>query len=251
MRVTGEVAVERLRVASLEPVVELLADRAGELVDELAHVDEVEGPHPLLDESRRLVEEPEVGLDLLRRAGPLHLDGDDVPVREHRAVHLADRGGGDRLGVELDEEALDRLAQVLLDHALDLLVRERAHVVLEAAQLGDDVRREDVRPHREQLAELDEGRAELVEQLAEVLAALRRRAVDDPRAVPSTSREEVGQPVALEEVAEAVPDGDLGDLGQPAEVTRLRGRFSHDPKCSTRRKEALFGYDVKSHRKRS
>ena len=92
-------------------------------------------------------------------------------------MHLADRGGGDRLAVELQEEPLDRLAQLLPDDALDLLVREGAHVVLEPAQLGDDVRRQDVGPHREQLAELDEGRAELVEELAEVLAALGRRAV--------------------------------------------------------------------------
>ena len=98
----------------------------------------------------------------------------------------------------------------------------------------------DVGAHREQLAELDEGRAELVEELAEVLAAL-------PTALPSTiavavpaARDQVGQLVALEEVAEAVPDGDLGDLRQPAEVPRLRRCLRHEPKCSTRRLEALF-----------
>ena len=47
-------------------------------------------------------------------------------------------------------------------------------------------------------------------------------------------RQEVGQLVPLEEVAEAVPDGDLGDLGQPAEVPTLGRRLSHNPKCSTR-----------------
>ena len=134
-------------------------------------------------------------------------------------MDLADRGGGDRLAVELEEEALDRLAELLLDHALDVLVRERAHVVLEPAELGDDVRRQDVRPHREELAELDEGRAELVEELAEVLAALGRRALGELAAV-APAGQEVGQLVALEEVAEAVPDGDLGDLRQPAEVAR-------------------------------
>ncbi len=96
-------------------------------------------------------------------------------------MHLADRRCGDRLVVELEEEALDRLTELLQDDALDLLVRERAHVVLEAAELRDDVRREHVGAHREQLAELDEGRAELVEELAEVLAALRRRAVGELR----------------------------------------------------------------------
>ena len=119
VRVAGEVPMEGLGVAAFEPVVELLADRAGELVHELAHVDEVERPHALLGDSRRLVEKTEVGLDLLGRTRPLHLDGDDVAVREHRAVDLADRGGGHRLAVELEEEALDRLAELLADDALD------------------------------------------------------------------------------------------------------------------------------------
>ena len=90
-------------------------------------------------------------------------------------MHLADRRGGERLLVELEEQPLDRLAELLLDHALDLRERERPHVVLEAAQLGDDVRRDDVGARREQLAELDERRPELVEHLAQVAAARRRR----------------------------------------------------------------------------
>ena len=63
------------------------------------------------------------------------------------------------------------LAELLADRALDVRERERAHVVLQAAQLGDDVGRDDVRPRREQLPELDERRAELVEHLAQVPAA--------------------------------------------------------------------------------
>ena len=81
-------------------------------------------------------------------------------------MHLADRGGGDRGRVELGEELLDREAEVFADHALDVLVREGTHVVLERLELDQDVRRDDVGPRREQLAELDEGRAELVEHLA-------------------------------------------------------------------------------------
>ena len=225
MRVAGEVPVQLLRVAALEPVVQLLADRAGELVHDLAHVDEVERPDPLLDDSRGLVEEAEVGFDPLRRAGALHLDRDSVSVRKNRAMDLADRCCCEWLGVELEEETLDRQAELLLDDTFDVLVRERAHVVLEASELRDDVRRQDVRPHREQLAELDEGRAQLVEELAEALASLRGRSLEDlPVSAP---REKVGQLVALEEVAEAVPDGDLGDLRQPAEVACLRRRLGH------------------------
>ena len=120
----------------------------------------------------RLVQQREVGLDLARRARALHLDRDAVAVREHGAVHLADRGGRHRRLLELEEEPLDRLVELLLDRLLRQLERERADVVLEAAQLGDDVRRQDVRPHREQLAELDERRPELVEHLAQAPAAL-------------------------------------------------------------------------------
>ena len=156
---------------AFEPVVELLPDRAGELVDDLVRVDEVERADALLREPCRLVHQREIRLDLLRRVRPLHLDDDATAVRQRRAVHLADRRCGERHLVELDEEPLDRLIELLADRALDIRVRERAHVVLKPAQLGDDVRRHDVRPRREQLPELDERRPELVEHLAQVTAA--------------------------------------------------------------------------------
>ena len=171
MRVAGEMLVEGVGVARLEPVVELLADRARELVDELARVDEVERADPLLREPRRLLEELDVALDLARRVRPLHLDDDATAVRQRRAMHLADRRRGERLLLELEEEPLDRLAELLADRALDVGERERPHVVLQRAQLGDDVRRDDVRPRREELAELHERRAELVQHLAQLAAA--------------------------------------------------------------------------------
>ena len=209
--------VERFGIAALEPVVELLADRARELVHELSRIDEVERAHPLAHEACGLVEKREVGLDLARRVRPLHLDGDAVPVRERRPVHLADRGGRDRGRIEVGEELLDRETEVLADHALDVLVRERPHVVLERLELDQDVRRDDVGPRREQLAELDEGRPELVEQLAQVLAALRGRSLRRELRPP---RQQVGQAVGLEEVAEPVPDGHLRNLGEAPEVPR-------------------------------
>ena len=140
-------------------------------------------------------------------------------------MHLADRRGGDRALRELDEELLDRQAKLELDDLFDLLERKRRDVVLELAKLEDDVRRHDVRPSREQLSELDEGRAELVEHLAEVLPALGALAVARRR--PAAPREEICQPVALEEVAEPVLDGDLGDLRDPAQVARRRSPSGH------------------------
>src|SRR5204862_1965599 len=101
VRVAGEVPVQRVGVPALEAIVQLLADRPGELVYHLADVYEVERADALLGDAGGLVEEPEVGFDLLRRAGALHLDRDLVAVREDCAVDLADRGGCDRLLVEL------------------------------------------------------------------------------------------------------------------------------------------------------
>ncbi len=220
----GEVPVERVRAPRLEPVVELLPDRARELVDHLVRVDEVERAHPLLRDPRGLVQKREVGLDLARRVRPLHLHRDAPAVRERRAVDLADRGGGDRGLVEVEEEPLDRLAELLADHALGVRVRKRANVVLEPAQLEHDVGRDDVRARREQLAELDERRPELVEHLAEVLPPRRAGAVPRHRRRVDPLRDQVGEAVPLEEVAEAVLDRDLRDLRETAEVAGGRRR---------------------------
>src|SRR4051812_42811395 len=219
-----ELVVEGFGVAGLEAVVELLADRARELVDELARVDELERAHTLADQARGLVEQREVGFDLARGVRALNLDRDPAAVRERGAVHLADRGGGDGRLVEVGEELLDAQLELLADHALDVLVWDRADVVLELLQLEHDVGRDDVGTRREQLAELDEGRPELVEHLAQVPAAfrrVRRRGVE-----LGVARQQVGQAVGLEEVAEAVPDRDLGDLGDPAQIPPA-GRARH------------------------
>ena len=129
----GEVAVERVRVPCLQPVVELLPDRARKLVHELVRVDEVERAHAFLGDLRRLIEQGHVGFDLSRRTWALHLDGDLLAVRKRRAMHLSDRGCGDRLLVELREELADREAEIFLDHLLDVGHRKRANVVLQAA----------------------------------------------------------------------------------------------------------------------
>ena len=143
-------------------------------------------------------------------------------------MHLSDRRGGDRLALEVEEEPLDRVAELLHDHALGLLERERSHVVLESAQLGDDVRRHDVGPGREQLPEFHERRTELVEQLAEVLpaggAAVRAGCGEPCPGRPAG--QEIGELVRLEEVAEAVTHHHLCDLRQAAEAPR-RGLLRH------------------------
>src|SRR5581483_10542684 len=210
VRMAGEVAVEAVGVTAFVAVVELLPDRPGELVDDLVRVDEVERANSLLREARRLVHQREVGFNLPRRVGTLHLDEDAPAVREHGAVHLADRRSGERLLLELEEEALERQPELGLDRPTRLLERERPDVVLQRAELGDDVGRDDVGPRREQLPELDERRPELVEHFAQ-MAAPRGRAVRIDAVA-----------AALHDVPEAVADRDLRDLAHPADVALLR-----------------------------
>ena len=126
-------------------------------------------------------------------------------------MHLADRGGRDRLLVELEEEPLDRLAELLANGALDVGERKGTDVVLEAAQLENDVGRHDVGPRREQLPELHEGRPELVEHLAQVPAAC-------------CPRSRLSRAATVDRVAEAMANRDLCDLAQASNRALLRAR---------------------------
>src|SRR5262245_2085235 len=224
--VPHEVPVEHLGVSRFVPVVELEPDRARELVDEVLRIHELEGLDALLEESRGLVEESEVRLDLLGGRRALHLDRHFLPVREHRPMHLADRGRGERREVELEEGAVHAQVELGLDDLLHLLERDRRRVVLEISKLRDDVRGDHVRTRREQLPELHERRAELVQHGAETPAAIGRG-----RDLPVLTWREVTEAVSAQDVAEAVACRHLRDLGETPEVPRravVRRRHAAD-----------------------
>ena len=69
LAVAREVAVELLGVPPFHAVVELLPDRAGEVVHERDRVDERERAYAVADAAGDLVQEPKVGFDLPRRSG--------------------------------------------------------------------------------------------------------------------------------------------------------------------------------------
>ncbi len=216
--VASEVAVEHLRVARFVAVVELEADRARELVDELLRVHELERLDALLQELRGLVQETDVRLDLTGRRGTLHLDRDFLTVGQHRTVHLPDRGRREGREVELEEGSVHAQLELGLHGVPYLLERDGRRCILQPPQLDDDVRWHDVRPGGEQLAELDEGRAELVEHQPQAAPAIR-----DGGLVPVRARSQVPHAVPAQEVAEPVARRDLGDLGEPTDAPRWPG----------------------------
>ena len=58
------------------------------------------------------------------------------PSMQPRAVHLADRGGGDRLLVELVEHVAQALLELLLDHLAHVLEGDRGRRVAQRGQLA-------------------------------------------------------------------------------------------------------------------
>jgi len=85
-------------------------------------------------------------------------------------VDLRDRGGCQRRRIELH----DCVADVLAHRPLDLRERKGGHLVHELRELVDVDVGQQVRTRREQLAELEEGRAQLLESLAELDRAFAR-----------------------------------------------------------------------------
>jgi hypothetical protein len=89
-------------------------------------------------------------------------------------MHLGDRGGGDGLVVESGEQALDRLAQLGFDQRARPGAGKGRQTVLQARQIGGDLLAQEIGARREELAELDEARPQLVERGGQPLAGARR-----------------------------------------------------------------------------
>ena len=121
-------------------------------------------------------------MDLLAHVRALHLDHDvaRAVAREHGAMDLSERGGGEGSGLEVLEGLGDADAELLLDDALHVGERERLERVLQRLQRVDVLLRHDVGPRGEELAELHVGRPHLLER--------RRRTPRRAPARPARSR---------------------------------------------------------------
>ncbi|MCY1528890.1 hypothetical protein D9M68_640120 [compost metagenome] len=151
----------------------------------------------------------QVGADHRLEVRADHLDHHFLAAAQLRGVYLGDRGGGQRLAVEAREQAGDLGAELFLDQRHRVLGIERRHLVLEEGQLVGDVRRQQVAAGRQQLAELDEDRPEVLQRQAQAFAA---RQVQLPARQPAPGQQEArggqppGQRQGEQQVVEAVAD---------------------------------------------
>lgn len=101
----------------------------------------------------------------------LYLQDHGSPVREYRAVGLADAGRRERLLLDRLERALELLfPDLLLQDLLDAAKRDRRNAIEKNLELLGNRLAGNVGTGRENLTELDESRAELHEKLRQFLA---------------------------------------------------------------------------------
>ena len=128
-----KIRASRALVLGLELVVELLVDPLADLVPDRLRV------HPRRDPLGEAQDQPEVlhvGAHRRSDARVLDLDGHLAAVAERRAVHLTDRGGGDRLLVELGEDVGRGFVELVLDHLAHVLEGHRRSGVAQRRQLA-------------------------------------------------------------------------------------------------------------------
>ncbi len=221
---------ELLRVGALrlglQPVVQLLRDAVPQLRDQRLDVH-------ARDERTQQPGEPaqlaEVGEQGLTRARVLHLDRHLTAVVPHRPVHLADRGSGGRLVLELLEEVAPVRPEPLLEHAVHGAGGHRRGGLLELGQgravgAGDLLRQRRLEDGQ-CLPELHRAALELAEHLEELLRrALLQLAADDLRGL---AHDPLAQPPGRPAGEAERERGELGGTGD-----RLPGKIRHAPSRS-------------------
>jgi hypothetical protein len=149
------------------------------------------------------------------------------------AMHLRDRGGGDRRAEAL-EQLRHRLAESLGDGGLRLRLRKRRHPILQGFEIAGDFLADDVRPRRQELAELDVGRTEPGKSGGEPHgAAAGVAALDHARKAQQKLRPR-RRGGGIDEREHAFAGEHPAGLGQPQQVENAAHCFlySRQPECS-------------------
>ena len=168
-----------------EPEIHFHPHRTGERVDDADDLQPARFSEIALGQARGEIHVGEVAAEAPLDTGPQNFDGDltlAFGIDGAGAVHLCDRGGGDRLA-ELAEHEPERHPESGLDRCHRSLPRERLHAVLQRFQRAGDLRTHDVRTRRQELPELHIGRAKTGDRNRDAFHAVALTAtVDQPSA---------------------------------------------------------------------
>ena len=149
--------------ARLHPEVTFLGERRAERGDDGLRPQAARRGKEHLDEPGGLGEGADVAIELAFDAGPQDLHRNVLRrAGQPRPVDLRDRGGRDRR-IEALEEPGEWRAELGLQNRDGLRLREGRQPIAQRFQLGRDLRADEVGPRGQELAELDIGRAELLQ----------------------------------------------------------------------------------------
>ena len=170
-RAAGEVAPHRAHAGGLAQEVQLVVDDLVELVHHLARAQQVARADAALDEARHDVEDP-VSLSMVSTmCGRRIFTATSRPSGSSAKCTCATEALATRRQVEGAEHFRVGLAVGAVQRLDDLLRRERRDAVLQLRELVGDVGGDEVRADRQELPELHEDRAQLLEGDAQPHAA--------------------------------------------------------------------------------
>ena len=121
---------ELRRITRLGAVIELVGERALDLLYDTDQIDARPRRGVLRQKSCQLTEVLEVFGELLTQVWPLNLDDDVASIAQYRGVNLAEARAAQRLRLEGLEELGHPRVQLLLDSFLDVVERHRRNIVL-------------------------------------------------------------------------------------------------------------------------
>ena len=235
--------VERSQCHPREDDAVVVAKEAAKAIDRTPLVRQVELRHPILRELLHHLRGPKAGvgssplgqagdesenveirLDQLADARAQNLEHHRSTVRQASAVNLSHRAGGERSLVDLHPFRLQQITETVPQLLLDLLPGDRADFILQSPQLGRPGVGQPIDPRAQELAELDEGRPQLLQRLARPLW---RRAhfalgglVHQLRHQPCRqvkARQHVGEPVGQEHTQDLPRAPDDAQLAEQAD----------------------------------
>ena len=225
-----EVAGDALGVAAFGGEIQFAAQRYGELLDHFGRAVAAQVGQARFDDLGQPCQQAQVGFHHVTDARAAHLQHHLAAVMQARAMGLGQRGGGHRGFIEEGEHLRRRRAQVGFQLLADGRVRQRRYRVLQLGQLGNPFRWQQVDAGGQHLAQLDEGRAEILQGTAHAHRcghAQHLLAFLVPVQQAARALEHGGQADAPDHVAEAVADQDGRDFLQPAQVTDGTQRLPH------------------------
>lgn len=233
--VRSDTGGDPLGATTFRTELQLASQRQGELADHFPRSIAAKTGRLRFDALRQTEEEASVGLDHRPDAGPPNLENDRRSVRKPGAMDLGQRRRSQRIGFHSRRGRIRRFAQVLRELRPAFGEQDGRRSILQPAEFANPLRREQIDAGRKDLAELDEGRSQLLHRPAYSgrqlgwCQFLRRTPAERLIGTPQSTRH--ADPA--HHITETVADEDAAHFMQAPQVATSPNRVpKHQPRLS-------------------